>query len=81
MPLSGLLSDHGFAGGWPSIFYVFGTVGTIWCVAFLLMVHEDPETHPRISDEEKKYILSSLWGSAGASVTFSSLPGDLILQN
>ncbi|XP_008205224.1 putative inorganic phosphate cotransporter isoform X2 [Nasonia vitripennis] len=67
MPLSGLLSDHGFAGGWPSIFYVFGTVGTIWCVAFLLMVHEDPESHPRISDDEKKYILSSLWGNAGAS--------------
>ncbi|XP_011501855.1 PREDICTED: putative inorganic phosphate cotransporter isoform X2 [Ceratosolen solmsi marchali] len=67
MPLSGLLSDHGFAGGWPSIFYVFGTVGTIWCIAFLIMVHEDPESHPRISDDEKKYILSALWGNAGAS--------------
>lgn len=67
MPLSGLLSEYGFDGGWPSIFYVFGAVGTIWCIAFLIMVHEDPEKHPRISDEEKKYILSSLWGSAGAS--------------
>ncbi|XP_043269781.1 putative inorganic phosphate cotransporter isoform X2 [Venturia canescens] len=67
MPLSGLLSKYGFSGGWPSIFYVFGAVGTIWCIAFLIIVHEDPETHPSIPEDEKKYILSALWGSAGAS--------------
>ncbi|XP_058788719.1 putative inorganic phosphate cotransporter isoform X2 [Phymastichus coffea] len=65
MPLSGLLSEHGFADGWPSIFYVFGTVGTIWCIAFLMMVHEDPESHPRINEDEKKYILSALWSGTG----------------
>lgn len=69
MPLSGVLSRHGFDGGWPSIFYVFGAVGTIWCVAFLLMIYEDPESHPRIAEDEKKYILSALWGNAGASVS------------
>ncbi|XP_061938507.1 putative inorganic phosphate cotransporter isoform X4 [Apis cerana] len=67
MPLSGVLSRHGFDGGWPSIFYVFGAVGTVWCVAFLLMIYEDPESHPRIAEDEKKYILSALWGNAGAS--------------
>ncbi|XP_026299705.1 putative inorganic phosphate cotransporter isoform X4 [Apis mellifera] len=67
MPLSGVLSRHGFDGGWPSIFYVFGAVGTIWCIAFLLMIYEDPESHPRIAEDEKKYILSALWGNAGAS--------------
>lgn len=75
MPLSGLLSEYGFAGGWPSIFYVFGAVGTIWCIAFLIMVHEDPESHPRISEDEKKYILSALWGNAGASV---NIPLDIL---
>lgn len=69
MPLSGVLSRHGFDGGWPSIFYVFGAVGTVWCVAFLLMIYEDPESHPRIAEDEKKYILSALWGNAGASVS------------
>ncbi|XP_039292775.1 putative inorganic phosphate cotransporter isoform X1 [Nilaparvata lugens] len=67
MPLSGILSEHGFAGGWPSIFYVFGVIGAIWSVAFLIWVHEDPESHPTIAEDEKKYIISSVWGSAGVS--------------
>ncbi|XP_014602940.1 PREDICTED: putative inorganic phosphate cotransporter isoform X3 [Polistes canadensis] len=67
MPLSGLLSEYGFSGGWPSIFYVFGAVGIIWCIAFFFLVYEDPENHPRISEDEKKYIVSALWGNAGAS--------------
>lgn len=68
MPLSGLLSAYGFAGGWPSIFYVFGLVGTVWCLCFLYFVSEDPEHCPSIKENEKKYILSSLWGAAGSSV-------------
>nr|XP_012151210.1 PREDICTED: putative inorganic phosphate cotransporter isoform X4 [Megachile rotundata] len=67
MPLSGILSEYGFDGGWPSIFYVFGAVGTVWCIAFLIFIYEDPETHPRIAEDEKKYILSALWGNAGVS--------------
>ncbi|XP_015522232.1 putative inorganic phosphate cotransporter isoform X1 [Neodiprion pinetum] len=67
MPLSGLLSEYGFSGGWPSIFYVFGLVGTIWSIAFIFTVYEDPECHPSIAEDEKKYILSSVWGSAGVS--------------
>lgn len=69
MPLSGLLSEYGFSGGWPSIFYVFGLIGTVWCLGFLFFVSEDPEQCPRIKENEKKYILSSLWGAAGSSVS------------
>ncbi|XP_052131914.1 putative inorganic phosphate cotransporter [Frankliniella occidentalis] len=67
MPLSGLLAAYGFAGGWPSIFYVFGIVGTVWSLVFLFYGHEDPESHPTIDPAERKYILTSLWGSAGVS--------------
>ncbi|KAJ8865877.1 hypothetical protein PR048_033400 [Dryococelus australis] len=67
MPLSGLLSEYGFSGGWPSIFYVFGAVGIVWGVAYFLTVHECPEEHPSISSEERHYIVSSVWGSAGVS--------------
>lgn len=68
MPLSGLLSEYGFDGGWPSIFYVFGFVGLIWSVTFLIFVYEDPSTHPHIDEKEKKYIISSLWGTASITV-------------
>ncbi|XP_055923202.1 putative inorganic phosphate cotransporter isoform X1 [Eupeodes corollae] len=60
MPLSGLLAEYGFDGGWPSIFYVFGLIGTIWAIAFLLLVYEDPSSHPTIDEKEKKYINHSL---------------------
>uniref|UniRef100_A0A1B6KXM8 Putative inorganic phosphate cotransporter n=1 Tax=Graphocephala atropunctata TaxID=36148 RepID=A0A1B6KXM8_9HEMI len=67
MPVSGYLAEHGFDGGWPSIFYCFGLVGAIWSIAFLFWVDEDPETCPRIKEEERKYIINSVWGSAGIS--------------
>lgn len=70
MPLSGLLSEYGFDGGWPSIFYVFGFVGVIWSVAFLIFVYEEPTSHPHIDEKEKKYIVSALWGTAAVSVSF-----------
>ncbi|KAH8309436.1 putative inorganic phosphate cotransporter isoform X1 [Drosophila kikkawai] len=63
MPLSGLLAEYGFDGGWPSIFYVFGVVGTVWSIAFLMFVHEDPSVHPTIDEREKKYINDALWGT------------------
>ncbi|XP_018320987.1 putative inorganic phosphate cotransporter [Agrilus planipennis] len=62
MPLSGLLSAS--TAGWPSIFYVFGAIGTVWSIAFLIFVHEDPASHPRIDPEEKKYIEKVIWGSS-----------------
>ncbi|XP_069689174.1 putative inorganic phosphate cotransporter isoform X1 [Periplaneta americana] len=67
LPLSGLLAEYGFAGGWPSIFYVFGIVGAVWSVAFLFMVAEDPDSSRTIPEDEKKYITNSLWGAAGVS--------------
>ena len=70
MPLSGLLAEYGFDGGWPSIFYVFGAVGTIWSIAFLIWVYEDPSSHPKIDEREKKYINHSLWGTNEIKVCF-----------
>ncbi|XP_033646519.1 sialin-like [Asterias rubens] len=60
LPVSGLLSDSDFLGGWPSVFYVFGISGLIWFVIWMLCVHDRPSCHPRISDEERVYIETSI---------------------
>ncbi|MFH4979988.1 hypothetical protein AB6A40_006697 [Gnathostoma spinigerum] len=60
MPLSGLLCQYGFAGGWPSIFYVLGTAALIWSVLWLWLVADTPSKHKTISTEEREYIEDSL---------------------
>jgi len=55
MLLTGVLCDYGFAGGWPSAFYVFGSFGCVCSVAWSLLCYNSPFDHPRISVEERKY--------------------------
>lgn len=62
LPLSALLCDYGFDGGWPSIFYILGILGIIWCVMWLLLVSDTPAQHPRITAYERKYIETSIGG-------------------
>jgi len=63
MPLSGVLCDHGFAGGWPSAFYVFGAAGCLWAFAWFVVCHSSPSAHPRISFNERHYIELSMESS------------------
>ncbi|VDM93154.1 unnamed protein product, partial [Litomosoides sigmodontis] len=60
MPLSGLLCKYGFAGGWPSIFYVIGAAGILWCLLWFFYVSDLPSRSKRISLRELNYIESSL---------------------
>lgn len=39
-------------GGWPSVFYVFGTMGIVWFPFFAIRAYESPATHPKITLEE-----------------------------
>ncbi|CAK5019148.1 unnamed protein product [Meloidogyne enterolobii] len=60
MPLSGLLCRHGFDGGWPSIFYLFGAIGLFWCLIWFLIGADSPQKHKTIKENEREYILESL---------------------
>ncbi|KAL8618451.1 hypothetical protein ACOMHN_049868 [Nucella lapillus] len=59
-PIGGFLCAYGFDGGWPSVFYVIGTCGFIWCVIWIIVATDSPDQNKWISDIEKKYIQYSL---------------------
>ncbi|EDO31704.1 predicted protein [Nematostella vectensis] len=79
IPLTGLLSKYGFDGGWPSVFYCFGTSGIIWYCCWELVVHESPATHPTISKEERELIENSI-ASSDNKAQFEGLPWHHILR-
>ena len=55
MFLSGVLCAYGFAGGWPSAFYVCGVIACVWSAACFFLCYNSPCTHPQISTAERKY--------------------------
>jgi ACS family sodium-dependent inorganic phosphate cotransporter-like MFS transporter 5 len=57
------LCVHGFAGGWPSIFYMNGTFMVIWLVVFAVLASDSPNTHRFITTEEKNYIIEETRGN------------------
>lgn len=57
LALSGVLVK---AGGWDLVFYFFGGISMIWVIPWVYLTHNSPSTHPRISDEERDYILIGL---------------------
>lgn len=54
--VTGYLSEHGFAGGWPSSFYVSGLISAITFAIWIVYTHSFPEEHPFISEAELRYI-------------------------
>lgn len=57
MPSSGMLAAR---YGWPSVFYVFGTIGCIWLLLWLLIVRAGPEQDRFCSKEECDYIQQTI---------------------
>lgn len=60
MPVCGFLIA---SLGWESVFYVTGVVGLVWSIAWFFAVFDSPAQHPRISEEERRYIESSIGGA------------------
>ena len=52
---------------YPSSLYLLGLCSILWYVAWELVVHESPASHPTVSEEEKKYIEKSIAESGDAS--------------
>jgi MFS transporter, ACS family, solute carrier family 17 (sodium-dependent inorganic phosphate cotransporter), other len=55
--LSGVIID---AFSWEMVFYIFGTVGCLWYIIWLLGASKTPETDRFINDRERRYIMHVL---------------------
>ena len=42
------------------MFHVTGGLGVVWFLAFIFLVFDAPENHPRISQSEQHYIEHSI---------------------
>ncbi|XP_054158497.1 putative inorganic phosphate cotransporter [Oppia nitens] len=57
--MSGYLARHGFAGGWPSVFYVSAIICSVWLLMWSLLITSEPRDHPCITHRELLYIKPS----------------------
>lgn len=57
------------AFGWEAAFYVTSALGVLWYCFWFFFVYDSPQVHPRITDEEKNYILDNVTGYVEAEET------------
>ncbi len=72
LAISGYLCVDGFAGGWPSIFYTFGSLGIVWVFIFVILTSNSPAEHQCISETEKAYIVKETLKSVEARAIMKS---------
>lgn len=64
-PSLGLIIEN---SGWLWAFLICGILVICWTIIWFFVVTDSPENHPRISEEEKKYITESLSGRVATTV-------------
>uniref|UniRef100_A0A453GZB5 Major facilitator superfamily (MFS) profile domain-containing protein n=1 Tax=Aegilops tauschii subsp. strangulata TaxID=200361 RepID=A0A453GZB5_AEGTS len=62
--------------GWPSVFYGFGSLGSIWFTLWQLKARSSPNEDPEVTEDEKRHIL----GGSTMKEPVSSIPWKLILS-
>ncbi len=66
-------------GGWRAAFLVTGTLGLLWIPLFRKL-YRKPEEHPRLSEQERKLILTGRAGAETPANSESSLPYGKLLR-
>ncbi len=61
-------------GGWPNVFYWQGGVAAAWLLLYVLLAHDDPDTHPTITEEERAYLQYDCPSSKKKKVNFFKVP-------
>ncbi len=78
-PLAGYLCEYGFAGGWPSVFYVIALAHIPWLLLWIIFVEDSPQKSNssgiyKISNKELEYInnRNQSFGTPKVSLTVKS---------
>ncbi|CAG2110653.1 unnamed protein product [Medioppia subpectinata] len=58
-PMSGYLAKHGYAGGWPSVFYTSSAIHIVWIISWLFFAYDSPADCKNIDPDEHLYILQN----------------------
>jgi sugar phosphate permease len=58
--------------GWRWSFVIFGSLGVVWAWFFARWFRDDPSTHPRVNDAERRYILGEQAASAALTTRDAS---------
>ncbi|XP_066908539.1 sialin isoform X2 [Halyomorpha halys] len=56
MAISGLIISY---LGWTGVFYIFGGIGIIWLIIWMILYHNTPLEHPYIKEDERYYITTT----------------------
>lgn len=56
MAVSGLIIAY---VGWTGVFYIFGGIGIIWLIIWMILYHNTPLEHPFIKEEERTHITTT----------------------
>lgn len=67
---TGLLS--GSPWGWPSVFYVAGSTGLLWCLSWYLLGADGPAVHHSIQEPERLFIEKHTAASSSATKVVST---------
>lgn len=78
---SGYLCKNGFADGWPSVFYVFGSAGVVCFFLWMYNIYNNPAEHPRISEDELQMIRLNVNASLSKSSKTKSVPWVAIMTS
>lgn len=72
LPVSGWLCSLELWNGWPLAFYLFGSLGLVWYIFWLIYIYDTPSLHVSIDPAEKAYIEASVEKKNEVSIVFNT---------
>ncbi|GIY33112.1 vesicular glutamate transporter 1 [Caerostris extrusa] len=72
--VTGILLSSELFGGWPSVFYLSGSLGVVFCILCSFVVYDSPYLHPSITLKELEYLEINIAEPPKENGLLSSVP-------